>query len=67
MSTRQKRLISFFTFLLVLGFGFQSIAQFTPEELAEREKWEEFLETAKIIGQEQQKSREAVTEPWDLT
>jgi len=61
------RFISFFTFLLVLGFGFQSIAQFTPEELAEREKWEEFLKTAKIIGQKQQESREAVTEPWDLT
>lgn len=61
------RFISFFIFLLVLGFGFQSIAQFTPEELAEREKWEEFLKTAKIIGQLQQKSREAVTEPWDLT
>jgi len=61
------RFIPFFTFLIVLGFGFQSIAQFTPEEVAEREKWEEFLETAKIIGQKQQESREAVTEPWELT
>jgi hypothetical protein len=61
------KFISFFTFLLVLGFGFQSIAQFTPEELAEREKWEEFLKTATIVGQKQQKSREAVTEPWELT
>jgi hypothetical protein len=61
------RVISFFTFLLVLGFGFQSIAQFTSEELAEREKWEEFLKTAEIIGQKQQESREAVTKPWDLT
>ncbi|MFZ2052905.1 MAG: hypothetical protein WAU81_01790 [Candidatus Aminicenantales bacterium] len=57
------RLISFFTFLFVLGFSFQSIAQFTPEEVAEREKWEEFLKTAKVIGQKQQESREAVTEP----
>jgi len=61
------RFILFFTFLIVLGFGFQSIAQFTPEEVAEREKWEEFLETATIVGQKQQKSREAVTEPWELT
>ncbi len=61
------RLISIFTFLLVLGFGFQSIAQFTPEEVAEREKWEEFLKTATIIGYVQQQSREAVTEPWELT
>jgi len=63
----KTRFIFFFTLLLVLGFGFQSIAQFTSEELAEREKWEEFLETAKIVGQKQQKSREAVTEPWELT
>lgn len=51
---------------MVLGLCFQSLAQFTPKEIAEREKWEEFLETATIIGQKQQKSREAVTEPWDL-
>ncbi|MFQ6110090.1 MAG: hypothetical protein ACE5L7_11125 [Candidatus Aminicenantales bacterium] len=61
------RFILFFTFLIVLGFGFQSIAQFTPEAVAEREKWEEFLKTAIIIGQKQQESREAVTEPWELT
>jgi len=63
----RNRIIIPFFFIVFLGFQFQSIAQFTPEELAEREKWEEFLKTAKIIGQEQQKSREAVTEPWDLT
>ena len=63
----KNRIIIPFFFIVFLGFQFQSIAQFTPEELAEREKWEEFLKTAKIIGQEQQKSREAVTEPWDLT
>jgi len=63
----RNRIIIPFFFIVFLGFQFQSMAQFTPEELAEREKWEEFLETAKIIGQEQQKSREAVTEPWDLT
>lgn len=63
----RNRIIIPFFFIVFLGFQFQSMAQFTPEELAEREKWEEFLETAKIIGQKQQKSREAVTEPWDLT
>jgi len=63
----KRKFIPFFTLLLVLGFGFHSIAQFTPEEVAEREKWEEFLKTAKIVGQKQQKSREAVTEPWELT
>lgn len=55
----------FFTVFLVSPF--QSLAQFNPEEIAERAKWEEFLKTAKIIGQIQQKSREAVTEPWTLT
>jgi hypothetical protein len=63
----RKRIIILFFFIVFLGFQSQLIAQFTPEELAEREKWEEFLKTAKIIGQKQQKSREAVTEPWDLT
>ena len=61
------RFIPLFTFLIVFGFTSQSMAQFTPEEVAEREKWEEFLEIAEIIGQIQQKSREAVTEPWTLT
>jgi hypothetical protein len=42
-------------------------AQFTPQEIAEREKWEEFLSTARIIAQEQISSRDAVTSPWILT
>jgi hypothetical protein len=57
-------LISLFFF----GFNLQSFAQFTDEEVAEREKWEEFLQTAEIVGQEQPFSdREAVTHPWKLT
>ena len=63
----KKRLMIFFIFLLVLGFNFPSIAQFTPEELAERAQWEEFLKTAEIIGEAQMSSREAVTSPWRLT
>ncbi len=66
MKMKNKIIIHFF-FIVFIGFQFQALAQFTPEELAEREKWEEFLKTAEIIGQKQQKSREAVTEPWDLT
>ena len=63
----KKGIFVFFFLIILLGFLFQSIAQFTPEELAEREKWEEFLETAKIIGQSQPwDKREAVTEPWEL-
>ena len=64
----KKRLLTFFTFVIVLGFGFQSIAQFTPEKVAERDKWEEFLKTADVVKQEQPwGAREAVTNPWRLT
>jgi hypothetical protein len=63
----KKRLITFLSLIIILGFHFQSIAQFTPEELAERAKWEEFLKTAKVVGQKQMGGREAVTEPWKLT
>jgi hypothetical protein len=59
--------IPLLTFLIVFGLASQSAAQFSPQEIAEREKWEEFLKTATVVGQKQQKSREAVTEPWELT
>lgn len=62
-----KRKLIFFIFIIVLGFHLQSIAQFTPEELTERPKWEEFLKTAEITSFYQKKGREAVTEPWVLT
>ena len=61
----KKRLFIFLFFLVV--FSFQLFAQFTPEELAERAKWEEFLKTANIIKEEQMSGREAVTSPWKLT
>ncbi|HUU39210.1 MAG TPA: hypothetical protein VMW46_13530 [Candidatus Desulfaltia sp.] len=41
-------------------------SQFTPEEIAERTKWEEFLLNANVVKEEQIKS-EAVTNPWHLT
>lgn len=63
----KKCLVPLFSFLIVLGFTSQSMAQFTPEEIAEREICEEFLKTATIVGQKQQKSRDAVTEPWELS
>jgi len=64
----KKRLILIVAMVIVLGFSFQSIAQFTKEEVAGREKWEEFLKTAEIVKQAQPFSkREAVTEPWVLT
>lgn len=45
-----------------------SWAQFTQEELTERDYWENFLKTARIIHAEQPwGEEEAVTRPWKLT
>jgi hypothetical protein len=57
-----------FTFLLIfiVTFSFQTFPQFTPEEVEEMEKWEEYLKTAEITGHEQMRSREAVTNPYVL-
>ena len=44
-----------------------SAPQFSPDELAQREKWEEFLKTAEVVGSEQLTGPEAVTSPWVLT
>jgi hypothetical protein len=41
--------------------------QFIPEELAQRAKWEAFLETAEVVGSKQLTGAEAVTSPWVLT
>jgi len=54
-----------FTFLL-LGFALPVLAQFMPEEIAERPKWEEFLLNANITKEEQITS-DAVTKPWHIT
>lgn len=41
--------------------------QFLPDELAQREAWEEFLRTAEVVGEKQLTGPEAVTSPWVLT
>jgi len=51
---------------VLFGMALPVLAQFTPEEVAERPKWEEFLINANIIKEEQIKS-EAVTNPWHIT
>ena len=57
-----KRKIILFCILLFFAFhGLQLLAQFTPEELAKRAQWEEFLRTAEIISSE--KIPEGVTKP----
>jgi hypothetical protein len=59
-------IVTFFVLFAVLGPD-RSASQFAPEDLGERGKWEDFLETAKIADQEQMESRQAVTKPWVLT
>ena len=44
-----------------------SAPQFLPDDLAQREKWEEFLVTAEVIASKQLTGSEAVTSPWVLT
>ncbi|MCJ7581373.1 MAG: hypothetical protein MUP98_12680 [Candidatus Aminicenantes bacterium] len=61
-----RRFVFIISFILAVGFFTQALAQFTPEELAEREKWEKLLQDADIVGQTQLGGKEAVTEPWVL-
>lgn len=63
----KKRAFFIFFLAIFLSFIYSSLAQFLPEEVTEREKWEEFLETAQITDSQQMISREAVTKPWVLT
>ena len=64
----KRKAIIFSALIIVLGFSVQSIAQFTPEELAERGKWEKFLESAAVTDSEQPwRDEEARTNPWRLT
>lgn len=62
----RKKIIFIISIILAVGFSTQAVAQFTPEELTEREKWEKLLQDANIVGQEQMRGKEAVTEPWVL-
>ena len=62
----KKGVLILFVFIVVFVFSNQLAAQFTEEEIAQREKWEKFLLEAEIIEQEQMESREAVTSPWKL-
>ncbi len=63
----RKKLVIVLGFGVILVFLALSIAQFTPEEIAEREKWEKFLKTADIVEEEQLGSGKSVFAPWILT
>jgi hypothetical protein len=60
---------NFFVFLL-FGAGLLCIqvsAQFTADEVAEREKWEQFLKTADIEGEKRLGNQDSSITPWKLT
>ena len=42
-------------------------AQFLPDDLAQREQWEDFLRTAEVVASKQLSGPKAVTSPWVLT
>lgn len=55
-------------FIIFLGFNLPLFAQFKPEGVEAREKWEEFLMTAEVVDKDQPfKDKEAVTKPWVIT
>jgi len=53
--------------IMILGAGALTLAQFLPEDVAQRAQWEEFLSTAEIVGEEQMTGAKSVTNPWKLT
>lgn len=53
--------------VIILGCCWPLLAQFTPEEIAERERWEEFLGNAEVMSESQMDGRLAVTNPWVIT
>ena len=60
----KKRLLIIIFILCCFSGGFLVRGQFTPQELVQREQWEEFLKTADIIKYE--RIGEGVTKPWKL-
>ena len=63
----KERLLLLMFFILAMGFFLPSFAQFTAEEITDREKWAKFLDEAEVVDFYQMKGPEAVTEPWVLT
>jgi len=62
----RKTLVGLFL-VACLGGGSAAFAQLTEQDKAEYERWEEFLKTAQVVGQEQLTGSLAVTNPWVLT
>lgn len=62
-----RKFYGFFVVSVALLLFLPLFPQFTPDEVAERAKWEEFLRTANIVKEEQLIGPESVTSPWKLT
>lgn len=62
----RKRLVIILGLGVILAFLALSIAQFTPEEIGEREKWEDFLKTAEIVEKKQLGTPKATKTPWKI-
>jgi hypothetical protein len=60
----KKRIMTILLFVCFLAAGFPVRGQFTPQEIAERAQWEEFLTTADIVKYE--RIGVGVTKPWKL-
>lgn len=63
---KRKMLIVLFC-VPFLGIFLLRSAQFTPEEIADREGWEDFLKTAKVVAEKQLGSGDSENRPWRLT
>ncbi len=62
-----KKIALVFLIVVAMGTGSGLWAQLTDTEVAEYDKWEDFLKTAKVVAQKQLTGAEAVTNPWVLT
>ena len=63
---RKWGIISGFSFVLFF-LTLPSLCQLLPEEIAERQKWEDFLISANVVKSEQMMGPGSVTSPWHLT
>ena len=60
----KNKTVLVFLFSCLLASGFFALGQFLPNEIAQREQWEKFLETAEIAKSEP--NDEGVTKSWKL-
>jgi hypothetical protein len=62
-----KKAVLVVLIIAALGTGTRLLAQLDPAVVAEYDKWEDFLRTAKVTAQKQLTGPLSVTNPWELT